>query len=255
MNSIIRRMMTKSFATQVTYNPLSTMSVLEQKQRHFLSATKYAVVGAGNNTTKFGFKDLKWFHDHGKDVVAVNIKPEKVLEHKCYESLAQLPDPTQTAVIIVIPPKATLDVLKQAEGLGLFAFWLQPGAEDNNVINYIETNPALDNISLYDTPQSQRTGPVCSGIVAVGDAILDSLEKNPVKVVVPDVEDSIPSSPASDTSTTPTLIADNVVAGVKRLVQSRTPTPQPRKSLKLETSNFDKSVHIIDLGDAIPGLA
>ncbi|KAF7299068.1 CoA-binding domain-containing protein [Mycena indigotica] len=264
------------------------MSVLEQKQRHFLSATKYAVVGAANDTTKFGFKDLKWLHDLGKDVVAVNIKPEKVLGHECYESLAQLPDPTHTSVVIVVPPKATLEVLKQAASLGVFAFWLQPGTEDDDVVKFIKANPALDDISLYDTPLHQSpsnskgllsprvvrppirqdTGPPCSGLIPQGNKMLNMAgplkvaPATPVKVDAdaapsePDqVEDSIPSSPVSDTSTTPTLIADNVVAGVKRPVPSRTPTPQPRARKSLKTSDFDKTGHNIDLGDAMPGLA
>ncbi|KAF7299069.1 CoA-binding domain-containing protein [Mycena indigotica] len=239
-------------------------STIQQKQCRFLSAPKYAVVGASNNTTKFGFQILKWLHERGKDVVSVNIKPENVLGLECYESLSRLPEPTHTAVVMVVPPKATLEVLQQAESLGIFAFWLEPGTEDEDVVTFIQANSALDDISLYDTPHAvqplangvlpvKRIGPPCSGIISVGDQVLDSLEKdalaNPVKVVVPDAvpdqveaEDtsSIPSSPVSDTSTTPTLIADNVVAGVKRPAPSRTPTPQPRKSLKLETSDLDK---------------
>ena len=94
-------------------------------------------------------------------------------------SLAELPDPTHTAVSVITGPKVcvrtprwwpivrgklksdpqvTLGVVEQAKALGVPALWLQPGTHDENVVKYIEENGLSDKV-IYDGPCVLVEGP------------------------------------------------------------------------------------------------
>ncbi|KAJ7485577.1 CoA binding domain-containing protein, partial [Mycena latifolia] len=124
-------------------------TTLEQKKEYFLSAPKFAVVGASTNPTKNGFKILKWLLEHHKDVVPINLKASEIQGIKCMKTLSELLDPTHTSVSIVVPPEVTLEILQQAKALGVFALWLQPGAEDDAVVEFIEADAQLEQRCVY----------------------------------------------------------------------------------------------------------
>ncbi|KAJ7935567.1 CoA-binding protein, partial [Mycena leptocephala] len=115
----------------------------------FLSAPKFAVVGASTDPSKNGSKALKWLVEQHKDVVPVNLEATEIQGIKCIKSLSELPDPTHTSVSIVVPPKVTLSILQQAKSLGVFALWLQPGAEDDTVVEFIEADAQLRDRCVY----------------------------------------------------------------------------------------------------------
>ncbi|EJF65016.1 NAD(P)-binding protein [Dichomitus squalens LYAD-421 SS1] len=149
------------------------MSSLAEVQKTFLSAPKYAVVGASKDQTKFGTKVLKWYQAREKDVTPVHptirfssdVQKEDELEGvKTVRSISDLPSPTETSISIITPPKITLGVLEQAKALNVPALWLQPGAEDEAVVNYIREN-GLESKVIYGGP--------C--ILVQGDGILKSL--------------------------------------------------------------------------------
>jgi predicted CoA-binding protein len=50
--------------------------------------------------------------------------------------LSELPDPTHTAISVITPPKVTLQVLQKAAALGIPYLWLQPGAENDECIQF-----------------------------------------------------------------------------------------------------------------------
>ena len=60
--------------------------------------------------------------------------------------------------------QVTLGVLEQAKTLNVPALWLQPGAEDESVVNYIKEN-GLESKVIYGGP--------C--ILVEGDGIIKSL--------------------------------------------------------------------------------
>ncbi|KAJ7194889.1 NAD-binding protein [Mycena rebaudengoi] len=103
-------------------------------QELFLSAPSFAVVGASNNETKFG----TIFSAASQGI-------------PCLPSLADLPDPSHTSVSIVTPPSVTLEILKQVAALGIFAIWLQPGAEDAAIRAFIANSTALSGRSIFST--------------------------------------------------------------------------------------------------------
>lgn len=101
--------------------------------------TTVAVVGATDDPGKYGgviYRDLK---QKGFEVYPVNPNRDTVDGDVAFQSLDSLPvDPT--IVNIVVPPQATLGVLKKARELGYRNVWVQPGAESPEVMTYLTSN-------------------------------------------------------------------------------------------------------------------
>ncbi|TCD64840.1 hypothetical protein EIP91_003588 [Steccherinum ochraceum] len=133
-------------------------------KRLFLSSPHFAVVGASKDQSKFGTKVLKWYQARDKDVKPVHPKEDELEGLATIRALADLPEPTKTSVSIITPGKITLGLLEQAKALSIPALWLQPGAEDSSVIQYITDN-GLENKVIYGGP--------C--ILVEGDDIIKSL--------------------------------------------------------------------------------
>ena len=96
-----------------------------------------AVVGATDDPAKYGsviYRDLK---RKGFTVWPVNPYRTTVDGDQTYASLADLPQ-KPTIVNVVVPPHVTLDVVKEAEELGLMNVWLQPGADGPEVLSYLQ---------------------------------------------------------------------------------------------------------------------
>lgn len=96
-----------------------------------------AVVGATDNPRKYGnriYLDLK---DKGFRVYPVNATRATVDGDPVFATLAELPE-TPDIVNFVVPPTRTLRVLEQAKDLGFTTVWVQPGAENEDVMDYLE---------------------------------------------------------------------------------------------------------------------
>lgn len=99
-------------------------------------STTVAVVGATDARHKFGstiYRDLK---GKGFTVYPVNRRRSTVDGDPAYPDLASLPV-TPTIVNIVVPPEQTMKVVEQARELGLGNIWIQPGAADDAVHDYV----------------------------------------------------------------------------------------------------------------------
>jgi len=57
----------------------------------------------------------------------------------CYPSLAALPEPVDR-VLIVVPPKRGVGVVREAAEAGLERVWFQPGAESDEALAYCEAH-------------------------------------------------------------------------------------------------------------------
>lgn len=93
-----------------------------------------AVVGATDNPAKYGsviYRDLK---AKGYRVYPVNPNRDTVDGDPAYPDLGALPV-IPDIVNIVVPPHRTLTVLDRAAELGIDNIWVQPGAEDQAVMN------------------------------------------------------------------------------------------------------------------------
>ncbi|CCL99654.1 uncharacterized protein FIBRA_01674 [Fibroporia radiculosa] len=133
-------------------------------KRKFLSSSKYAVVGASKDQSKWGTKVLQWYLARDKAVTPVHPKEDELEGVQVVRSLVDLPSPSETSVSIITNPKITLSLLEQAKTLNIPAVWLQPGAEDEAVIRYIKEN-GFEDKAIYGGP--------C--ILVEGDSILKSV--------------------------------------------------------------------------------
>ncbi len=98
--------------------------------------TTIAVVGATDDPDKYGsviYRDLK---AKGFGVFPVNLHRATVDGDMAYRTLGDLPSPP-TIVNIVVPADQTVRVLRQAQDAGLTNVWIQPGAEDREVMEVL----------------------------------------------------------------------------------------------------------------------
>ncbi|MBR30139.1 MAG: CoA-binding protein [Spirochaetaceae bacterium] len=102
---------------------------------------RMALVGATNNSTKFGniiFRDMV---SKGYQVIPVNPRATTVNDVQAYPDLsAATRDHDIGLVVYVVPPKHTLESLKEARQLGLQKVWVQPGAGNQDVRSYLDEN-------------------------------------------------------------------------------------------------------------------
>ncbi|TFK25207.1 NAD-P-binding protein [Coprinopsis marcescibilis] len=143
------------------------MPATSEIQSKFLSSPFYAVIGASKDETKYGTKILKWYKARDLTVTPLHPKESELQGISALKSIADLPSPQETSISIVTPPKVTLGALALAKEHGIPALWIQPGAEDEAVINYIKENNLEDRVIL---------GGPC--ILVDGDDIRESLKSN-----------------------------------------------------------------------------
>ncbi|MBS0617998.1 MAG: CoA-binding protein [Spirochaetes bacterium] len=109
--------------------------------KYFRTMPPVALVGASNDSTKYGniiFRDLK---SKGYTIYPVNPKATSVEGVAAIHSLAELKEKTDVELLIfVIPPKMTLESLQIAKDLGYKKVWLQPGAADAAVAEFLDTH-------------------------------------------------------------------------------------------------------------------
>lgn len=113
--------------------PTSPLDILENP------GATIALVGATDDPRKFGssiYRDLK---RKGYRVYPVNPQRATVDGDPAYPSLADLPAPPDL-VNLVVPPAATLATLRECLRLGLSKVWLQPGAEDAEVLEFLDAH-------------------------------------------------------------------------------------------------------------------
>lgn len=96
-----------------------------------------ALVGASANPDKYGYKIFTDLLKNGYQVIGVNPKAPIINGQQTVATLADI-DEKIDQVIIVTPPKITVEVIKQANDLGIKNIWLQPGAESEEAVKLTE---------------------------------------------------------------------------------------------------------------------
>lgn len=103
----------------------------------FLAGSLYAVVGASRDRRKYGNKVLRAYLQQGRRVVPVNPNADVIEGLKAYSALGALPE-VPFGISVITPPDVTQKVISQAADLGVDYVWLQPGAENERVIQRAE---------------------------------------------------------------------------------------------------------------------
>lgn len=111
--------------------PSSILDLLAQP------GVRIAVVGATDNPAKFGhaiYRDLK---RKGFALFPVNPGRATVDGDAAYPDLGSLPGKPDI-VNLVVPPESTLEVLRECLALGIANVWLQPGADNPEVLEFLD---------------------------------------------------------------------------------------------------------------------
>lgn len=103
--------------------------------KDFMSQRRFAVLGASDNTSKYGYKIFRNLKIRGYTVYPVNPRLKEIEGTKCYPNLADIPVKVDV-VDFVVPPSVTEVILKECENLGLTRVWLQPGSESKAAIDF-----------------------------------------------------------------------------------------------------------------------
>jgi predicted CoA-binding protein len=107
--------------------------------KEFMAQKRFAIVGATDNTKKYGYEIFKNMTSRGYEVYPVNPRLKELEGVKCYPSLADIPVKVDV-VDFVVPPEVTEATLKECKKLGLDRIWLQPGSESEAAIAFCHKN-------------------------------------------------------------------------------------------------------------------
>lgn len=91
-------------------------------------AKTIAVVGASNDTAKYGNRALRAWRETGWTVYAVNPNEEEIEGMKAYDSVLDIPGPVDVATLYV-PPKIGLKVADELVEKGVSEVYLNPGSD------------------------------------------------------------------------------------------------------------------------------
>ncbi|ERS97540.1 uncharacterized protein SPSK_03661 [Sporothrix schenckii 1099-18] len=119
------------------------ISATEANARAFFAKPYFAVVGASTNQAKFGYKIFAWYARHDLPATPINPTAPSIsvdrIAHATLPNISALPHPHETGLSVITPPPVTLQVLQDAQKLGIGAVWLQPGTWDDDVVKYATT--------------------------------------------------------------------------------------------------------------------
>jgi predicted CoA-binding protein len=101
----------------------------------FVAQKTLAVVGVSSNPNKFGSFAYRELKSRGYRVFPINPNLEKIGEDRCYPRLTALPEKVD-CVLIVVPPKETEKIVKEADEAGIKRVWMQQGAESEAAIQF-----------------------------------------------------------------------------------------------------------------------
>lgn len=109
--------------------------------KYLRSKPLIALVGATNDKAKFGNIILRDMTRKGFQIVPINPRATAVEGIEAFPDLRSAKKKHDISLVVyVIPPSLTLNSLKEAGELGLKKIWVQPGAGDESVREYLEKN-------------------------------------------------------------------------------------------------------------------
>ncbi|MCX7941134.1 MAG: CoA-binding protein [Endomicrobia bacterium] len=107
--------------------------------KEIISKKIFAVIGSFRNEQKVAYKIFRKLTAKGYKVYPINPTMKEIDGVMCYPSLSELPEKPDV-VNIVTPPQVSLEIVKQCKEIGIQYIWLQPGAENEEVIDYCRKN-------------------------------------------------------------------------------------------------------------------
>jgi len=101
--------------------------------------TRIALIGASNDSSKFGNRIYRDLRAKGYHIIPINPKENEIEGDKAYASIdmmESLPD----IVNFVVPPHIAIKVAQKAIDLGIKHLWFQPGSESDELEELLTEN-------------------------------------------------------------------------------------------------------------------
>jgi uncharacterized protein len=93
-----------------------------------------AVIGASRSRHKFGNKAVRAFAAAGDTVIPIHPHAAEIEGQRAYRSVVDVPGPIDMATVY-LPPDVALTVLPDIKRKGVGEVWLNPGADDDVVVD------------------------------------------------------------------------------------------------------------------------
>jgi predicted CoA-binding protein len=107
--------------------------------QEFYRSQPIAVVGVSRDPKKFGNTAYKSLKEQGYKVIPVNPNTDTIEGDKSYPDLKSIPEEVG-GVLVIVPPKKSEQVVREAHEAGIKRVWLQQGAESQVAIKYCQDN-------------------------------------------------------------------------------------------------------------------
>lgn len=98
-----------------------------------LACRVFAVAGVSADVRKFGTRVWRWLRHRGSVAYGLNPALGELDGERVYASAADLPSGVEV-LVTVVPPAATLEVVKAARDHGIGLVWMQEGSESPEAI-------------------------------------------------------------------------------------------------------------------------
>lgn len=105
----------------------------------------FAVAGASNNPQKYGSRVYQMLKSEGVEVYPINPNRKTVHGDVTFPSIDKAPKKIDV-LSIVTPPHVSFEIVTKAIEMGVPNIWLQPGAQDNEVVKLLESHPEINGI-------------------------------------------------------------------------------------------------------------
>lgn len=98
-----------------------------------LRLKRWALLGATEDKSKFGYKIFRTLEDKGYTVYGINPKYDTIDGIKVYKDIAEVPEVVE-GINIIVNPKIALVSLPAIKAKGIKNLWFQPGSFNDEVI-------------------------------------------------------------------------------------------------------------------------
>ncbi len=102
-------------------------------EEQMLAKKVWAIIGANQNSEKFGNMIYKKMKHKNYKVFAINPRYQSIDGDPCFASLTDLPEKPDV-INVVVSPAIAKPFLKEAAELGIKNIWFQPGTYDESVM-------------------------------------------------------------------------------------------------------------------------
>ncbi|RCK63368.1 hypothetical protein Cantr_09850 [Candida viswanathii] len=146
------------------------MSMKAKIRSFFSSNRQYAVAGASNNPSKYGYKILNWYILHNLPVIPINPKELEILGKDVVPNVTEIINAIEThkdlasyktseadglSISFLTPPPVTVKTLQEISKIDGYdkvikGLWFQPGSYDQEVLDLAEQIGEFDKVIHED---------------------------------------------------------------------------------------------------------